>query len=112
MSWPPFSEYSSIPGPKTKEVEDAEDSQLKGQSLSLVVRPKQCRCPVSGVRLLFRHEWPSVCLLAGWPVLARLSPGVSGLRDPRRVLAGPQGASARLVRGFVGRAHSGSSKDG
>src|SRR5213595_3912408 len=48
MSWPPFSEFSSIPGPKTKEVEYPEDSRLKGQPLSLVVRPKQCRSALIG----------------------------------------------------------------
>src|SRR5438046_7625281 len=76
------------------------------------VRQRQCCCPSSGADVFSRHERSSVCLLAGWRVLAWLPGRLSGLHDARRIPAGPPGASARSVRGFVGGPHSGGSKGG
>src|SRR5205823_2104299 len=80
--------------------------------LAELVLPRQCCCPSSGADVFSRHERSSVCLLAGWRVLAWLPGRLSGLHDARRIPAGPPGASARSVRGFVGGPHSGGSKGG
>src|SRR5438552_2611810 len=84
----------------------------RGPDWTLWVRLRQCCCPGSGAVVFSRHERSSVCLLAGWRVLAWLLRRVSGLHDARRIPAGPPGASTRSVRGFVGGAHSGGSKGG